>query len=413
MRSLTEEQPIPAGGNATPSAGRSRLDSIDILRGLIMVIMALDHTRGYFNNSQVDPVDLDKTDAALFLTRWITHYCAPTFVFLAGTGAYLAGSRMTRKELSWFLLSRGLWLILVDLTLVHYGWTFDFSFAQQLPNGRTIYVIGGGIVWAIGSAMVILSALCFLPTAAVTAIGVAIGAFHNLFDAKLIENMGLFTHWGYLHSGERVQFTDRIFFFSPYGLLPWTGVMACGYGLGALMLLPRAVRRPRLIVLGLTLILLFIGLRYTNFYGDKAFAAQANTPGPWSIRNEPGTGEPSWLFTLLSFMNCQKYPPSLLFTLMTLGPGILLLGIWDRPPGPVGRFFVTYGRVPLFYYVLHIFLIHSLHDLAGNIMRTDNYRCSLLQVYALWIGVVLTLYWPCYWFAGVKSRNKSAWLSYL
>jgi uncharacterized membrane protein len=380
---------------------------------MIMVIMALDHTRGYFNNSDLNPVDLDKTDAALFLTRWITHYCAPTFVFLAGMGAYLAGSRMTRKELSWFLLSRGMWLIFIDLTIVHFGWTFDISFAQQLPDGRTIYMVWGGIVWAIGSAMVILSALCFLPTFAVTAIGVAIVALHNLFDARLIADMGLFTHWGYLHSGERVQFTDRISFVSGYGLLPWTGVMACGYGLGALMLLPREVRRPRLIALGLTLILLFVGLRYTNLYGDKAFAAEANTPGPWSMRHEPGTSNSSSLFTLFSFLNCQKYPPSLLFTLMTLGPGILLLGLWDHVTGPIGRFFVTFGRVPLFYYILHIYLIHGLHDLLGVWKHTDNYRCSLPEVYALWIGVVLTLYGPCRWFAGVKSRHKSAWLSYL
>ncbi len=416
---------------------RSRLDNIDLLRGLIMVIMALDHTRGYFSNAGViNPVDLDKTNAFLFLTRWITHYCAPNFVFLAGTGAYLAGSRgMSRPALSWFLFSRGLWLVILDLTLVHFGWDFTFDFRHPY-QGQLIWFINGGIIWNIGFDMVILSVLCFLPTSAVAALGVAIVAFHNLFDNisvahvhNLFENTlaadvgWLGSIWGFSHSGEPWKPFPDVSFQSPYGLLPCLGIMCCGYGLGALMTLPREIRRPQLIALGVTLILLFIGLRYSNLYGDK-LSQVANVPGPWSYRNVPGTDQFSWTYTILSFLNCQKYPASLLYTLMTVGPGVLFLGLLDTEAGPLGRFFIIFGRVPLFYYLLHIPLIHGLAEL-WSIYRygKENWQMNvhpegwgfdLPIVYAIWIGVILILYPLCYVFAGVKSRHRNvAWLSYL
>jgi uncharacterized membrane protein len=414
------------------SAGtRTRLDSVDLLRGLVMVIMALDHVRDYFSNSLIDPVNLQKTDAALFLTRWITHYCAPTFVFLAGTGALLFGARgRTKRELAWFLFSRGLWLVFLDVTVVRLGWSFNFEYAREF---------GGGIIWAIGWAMVILSGLVFLPLSAVTTIGVALVAFHNLLDSThaadfhLPEGLWLILHQpgGFLLIPEMTLgsvHVPAIHFGTGYSLLPWLGVMAAGYGLGALLLLERSERRKQLLGLGLTLIVLFIGLRWLNLYGDAASrdprGLGAAGPGPWSPQQ-------NWLFTLFSFVNCQKYPPSLLYILMTLGPAITALAIFDREAGPLGRFFITFGRVPLFYYVLHIPLIHGLvvlndkirfgwspylHSAPWTLERQqapETYGYGLPMVYLIWIGVVLLLYLPCRWFADVKRRHRAAWLSYL
>ncbi len=401
---VTVDQTAPraaAKGLSTPP----RLDSIDLLRGLVMVSMALDHVRDYFTDARFDITDPGQTTAALFFTRWVTHFCAPVFVFLAGTGAFLSGARGKGKlELAWFLLSRGLWLVVLELTVVRLGWTFNVDYHQ----------FGGAVIWAIGWSMVVLAGLVFLPTTVVTIVGVTMIAAHNLFDGVRPEDLGSFGWiWSILHVGRVLEPFPRVYFAVAYPLVPWIGVMAAGYGFGTILLDEGGRRRRRLFVLGAALTLAFIGLRALHVYGD---------PRTWSRQSDG-------LRTLFSFLNCSKYPPSLLFLLMTLGPAIAALALFDRPPGPVGRFFVTFGRVPLFYYLLHIPLIHA--ALVGfDYVRygrspflseafyavdprtlPEGYGYSLPVVYLVWLGVVLLLYPVCRWFVDVKRRRREAWLS--
>jgi uncharacterized membrane protein len=385
---------------------RPRLDSIDFVRGLVMVIMALDHVRDYFHLDArlFDPTDLTRTTPLLFFTRWITHFCAPTFVFLAGTGAYLWASRgRSRAELSRFLVSRGLWLVVVELTLVTVGWTFNFTWS----------FVGLQVIWVIGWSMVVLAALAWLPVRVVGAIGVVMIAGHNLLDGIHVRPLTVAgrlspdaTVWDWAWSLLHVQNLPVL-----YPLIPWVGVMAAGYAFGALVQRPAAERRRLLLRLGLAVTAAFVVLRWLNVYGD---------PAPWSVQRDP-------VYTVLSFLNTSKYPPSLLYLLMTLGPSITLLALADRASGPVVRFFVVYGRVPFFYYILHIYLIHALTLAAAAVTGQapvsallngfwafpQNFGFSLVVVYALWIGVVLALYPLCRWFAGLKASRKDAWLSYV
>jgi uncharacterized membrane protein len=381
-----------------------RLDSVDRLRGLVMVLMALDHVRGYFT-TLADPTDLAHTTAAFFLTRWISHLCAPTFIFLAGTGAYLARRQgKTRAELAWFLLTRGLWLIVLELTLVKFAWTFR----QDIHN------YNAGVLWAIGWSMVVLAGLVFLPTWIVTAFGLLMIAGHNLLDPVNPAALGpLSDFWEILHRKEMHRaeplafFSGAIKFDTQYPLIPWVGVMAAGYGFGALLQWPTAVRRKVLLGLGTVLCVGFVLLRASNVYGD---------PDPWF---EQG----SRLFTVLSFLNCHKYPPSLLYLLMTLGPALLLLAWLEQAPHLPGRPLLVFGRVPMFFYLVHIPLIHALAK-GDALVRygpgifnaeslPDNYGYSLPAVYSIWLGVLLALYPVCRWFGGLKRRSRVAWLSYL
>jgi uncharacterized membrane protein len=454
MRGLTDEQkgalaPSPA---APTAAGRNRLDSIDLLRGLVMVIMALDHVRDYFSSANfvvpIDPVDVSKTTVALFFTRWITHFCAPTFVFLAGAGAFLYGARgRSKRALSWFLVTRGLWLVLLEVTWVRFGWNFHLNYQREL---------GGGVIWAIGWSMVAMSVLVYLPTSAVAVIGLSVVAFHNLFDSKTAADTGLPPWlWHLFHaSGPRFAVTDPlpgwissllqkadvwkwfdgVQFGSGYGLGPWLGVMASGYAFGAFFLLEPKERFRQLLGLGVALMLLFVALRANNLYGDpptiesvpgKARVIHPEAPGPWS-------NQATRAATVLSFLNCQKYPPSLLFLLMTLGPGITALALFEYARGPLARFFIVFGRVPLFYYLLHIPLIHGLmvgidywrygwSPFRENAPWTigevkdfpPGYGYSLPVVYLVWLGVVLFLFPLCWWYGGIKRRYRWTWLSYL
>jgi uncharacterized membrane protein len=400
---------------AVPAPRSERLESIDLLRGLVMVIMALDHVRDFFSNRIMDdPTDLKTTTAAIFLTRWITHYCAPTFIFLAGTGAFLSGTRgKSKQDLSWFLFTRGLWLVFIELTIVRASWWFNWS----------IWDHGPGVFWAIGWSMVVLSALVFLPVSAVTTFGVVMIAFHNLLDGRTASQLRMpEIIWIVLHSpgGAPVapELLPELRLGTGYCLIPWMGVMAAGYGLGSMFLLERGSRRRELLGLGAMLTIAFIVLRYANVYGD---------PRPWS--DQPREG-----FTILSFLNCTKYPASLSYLLMTLGPAIFLLGVFDRPLGAWAKPIITFGRVPLFYYLLHIPLIH------GGVVLLDylrygqspqafngpwavtpktaeelpGYGVDLWVVYLTWIAVVVILYFPCRWFAEYKRRHRDwTWLSYL
>jgi uncharacterized membrane protein len=413
--------------SATNTMSNSRLDAIDLLRGSVMVLMALDHTRAFFSNPGFDPLDLSKTSAALFLTRWVTHFCAPVFVFLAGTGAFLAAYRggKTKPQLAWFLLSRGVWLLVLEFTLVHLGWAFSLDYRFLL----------GQVIWAIGWSMILLAGLVFLPTWVVGLLGVLIIAGHNAFDPIQAEKFGLYRSlWVALVSGGKLDFQSGLklastafpilhssisltqpgFLIVAYPILPWLGVMAAGYAFGTIWLVDPGRRQRWLVFLGTSLIVLFITLRAFNKYGD---------PNHWSPQR---TGE----FTVLSFLNCTKYPPSLLFVLMTLGPAILTLAWFDRSTVPLGRQLTVFGRVPLFYYLLHVPTIHLAaivfagfrHGTSGFLYQHPLFRHSdaipkdygydLPVVYVVWIGVVVSLYPACKWFAGVKSRRRSAWLSY-
>jgi len=377
-----------------------------------MVIMALDHVRDFFSNAQsFDPTDLTKTNAALFLTRWITHFCAPVFVFLAGTGAFLSKSRgRTTHDLAFFLLSRGLWLVVLDLFVVHtFGWWFNFDY----------HLLYGDVLWALGWSMVAMAGLVFLPTWSIAAVGLAMVIVHNLFDAVSADSLGSFRWlWAILHSGDTLEPLPGVHFIPGYPLLPWIGVMATGYGFGTLFLRPRDERRRWLLRLGAGLSLAFVAIRASNLYGD---------PHAW-------TQQKTSLFTFFSFMSCEKYPPSLLYLLMTLGPAIITLALFERMSNPLSRFFVILGRVPLFYYLLHLAVIHALAvvfaaarygqvdwmfrnpplPIASSVLQfPESYGYGLVTVYAIWAGVVFSLYPACRWFANVKARRREAWLSYL
>ena len=386
-----------AASVSTISADRQRLDSIDLLRGLVMVLMALDHVREYFTEARFDPLDLTQTSAALFATRWITHFCAPAFILLAGTSAYLVSKRRTRAGLSRFLLTRGLWLVFLELTVVIFAWSFDLSYKGGLDLA---------VIWAIGWSMISLAALVYLPVSAVGAIGILMILGHNALDGIKPEALGAWAPvWSVLHVQGPIPYG-----FVVYPLVPWIGVMAAGYALGTVYDLPDARRRRILSWLGLATIAGFLALRALNVYGD---------PQPWSAQS-------SALFSVLSFMNLAKYPPSLLFLLATLGPALLALAWFEHARGAAARFFVTIGRVPLFFYVIHIALAHLLAGLAALILGygpevltnrpwvlSPGWGFGLPVVYVMWAIVVLALYPACRWFAAIKQRRRDWWLSYL
>ncbi len=386
---------------AASAPGRRRVDSVDVLRGLVMIVMALDHARDFFSNARFDPLDLARTTPALYFTRWITHFCAPVFVFLAGTGARLSLSRgRSPRTLSHFLWTRGLWLVVVEVTLVSFGWSFD-------PGFHTIVL---QVIWAIGWSMVFLALLVRLPAAAIGAIGVAVIAGHNLLDPIRPQRFGAFAWlWNVLHVSSWTPIADPggHAFMLVYPLIPWIGVMAAGYAFGELYAWDAARRRRYLLWLGTGLTLLFVALRWSNVYGD---------PRPWAPQRTA-------LLTAMDFLNCEKYPPSLLYLLMTLGPSIALLAFLERRPGPVASKVVVYGRVPFFYYVIHIPLVHAMAlatialvfgPLAlSTAIPPSGAGFGLPVVYLEWAAAVAILYLPCRWFARLKARRRDAWLSYV
>ncbi len=369
-------------------AARPRLDSIDVLRGIVMVVMALDHVRDYFSGAPFDPTDLSQTTPAYFLTRFATHFCAPVFVFLAGTGAYLGGTRgKTTKELSLFLLTRGLWLVLLELTVIRVAWRFGFDVQR----------FGAGVIWAIGWSMVALAGLVFLPRRVVLAFGLVMIAGHNAFDrVQGFESPFLDSLWTILHHRGLAGVAGVTSIGVLYPLVPWIGVLAAGYGFGELFSGTPEERRRRVRRLGFACCAAFVALRALDVYGDSA---------PWSVQENA-------LFTVFSFVNCTKYPPSLDYLLMTLGPALVLLSWLPDEARGVARVFAVYGRVPLFYYVLHLYLIHALALLAGNGGLGDG-GFGLPVVYAVWLLVVVSLYVPCARWGELKRTRRSAWLSYL
>ncbi|MEP7380720.1 MAG: heparan-alpha-glucosaminide N-acetyltransferase domain-containing protein [Gemmatimonadota bacterium] len=396
-----------ATATASVSSHR-RIESIDIVRGVIMILMALDHTRDYFGNAAVNPTDPATTTAWLFFTRWVTHICAPGFFLLTGVGASLTLHRMSKGELSRFLFTRGVWLLVLEIVIVRcFGWQFNFDYRLLLLN----------VLWGLGFAMIFLSALVHLRDWAVTTIGVVMIASHNLFDGVQATAFGTFAPvWNILHAPGVILGTPRHTVFTAYALIPWVGVTAAGYGLGAVYRWEDERRNRFLLRLGLALVAGFLLLRTVNGYGD---------PSPWSQQASP-------LFSALSYINTTKYPPSLLFLLMTLGPIVLLLRAleggtpaWLRPAH-------VFGKVPLFYYLLHVPLIHltavlvcfarygDVHWMFQSnnlgqypVTQPPGWPLGLPWVYLIWAGVVVTLYPLCRWFASVKRRRTDWWLGYL
>src|SRR6476646_2407743 len=387
-----EVPPISSAGRvAVETGGQARIVSIDILRGLVMAIMALDHTRDFFGTSGFNPRDV--MEPALFLTRWVTHFCAPTFIFLAGLSAFLYGRGRSTEELSRFLLIRGLWLILLDLTLIKFGWRFDLD-----P-----YRLGAGVIVVIGASMVALAALIWLPRWAIAGVSFIMLGGHNLLDGVRAEQLGEGSWaWHVLHEPGLVPLGDGANLYVLYPLMPWIGVMAVGYLLGPVMQLDGAARQRVLFRLGAAVTLGFIVLRATNLDGD---------PAPWIAQE-------TWLSTLLSFLNCEKYPPSLLYLMMTLGPALMLLACFEHARGAFARLLATFGQVPFFYYVVHLYLIHALavattFAMTGVLTRTPAIGLSLPGVYVVWFLALVLLYPIGRWFAVLKESGRGWWWSYL
>jgi uncharacterized membrane protein len=395
----------------TPSA--TRIAAIDLIRGAVMLVMAIDHVRVYSGLPAGGPTP------GIFFTRWVTHFCAPAFVFLAGTSAFFYGRR--HDDLTKFLVTRGAWLVLLELTVLRLAWTFNFDFAHYEM---------AGVIWAIGWCMILLAGLVRLPLRAVAVVGLVIVAGHNLMDPHLralLSSLGqgpAAALWKIFYLG----FFGGPIRFGPdgpnlivlYSLIPWVGVMALGYAFGAVFLLEPARRNRICLGVGLGAVALFLLLRGFNLYGD---------PRPWTGAARSGNGQV--MPPILMFLNTNKYPASLLFLLMTLGPTLALIPVLDRARGAVASVVSVFGRVPFFYYVLHIPLIHALalivsvvrsgsvspwlftnHPM-GNPPPPDGYVWSLPMLYLVWAVAMLILYLPCRWFAGVKSRRKDPWLSYL
>ena len=394
--------PPPA---SVPAPARPRLDSVDVVRGVVMIVMALDHARDYFSNVHANffsAAEIVKLPASIFFTRWVTHFCAPVFVFLAGTGAWFGGRRRSTRELSWFLVTRGLWLVVLELTVVHFAWTFDVRINQAFVQ----------VIWVIGVSMVVLAALVFLPTWVVGGFGVAMIAAHNAFDGVKPEALGSSAAlWEVFHVPGVVNSIPGWSVFVAYPLIPWIGVMAAGYAFGALYDLAPERRVKTLRRLGIAGLAVFAVLRLSNLYGD---------PLPWTFQPQHG------IHTVMSFLNCEKYPPSLLFLLMTLAPAILALSFLDgRTASGLLKPVVVYGRVPLFYYVLHLLLLHAaagayaLGKYGSKALQIDplalpaDYGVSLPAVYAIWLGAVAALYPACAWYARLKARSRNPLFSYL
>jgi uncharacterized membrane protein len=400
-------KPAPAGQSPIP-VNPSRIHSIDFLRGLAMVIMALDHVRDYFHADLHlhGPMDMQTTTPALFFTRWITHFCAPTFVFLSGISAFKAGEHgRSRPQLSLFLLSRGLWLIFLEITLVTFGWTFDIHYRMLVLQ----------VIWAIGVSMIVLAGLVYLPRTAILATGILLVAGHNLLDPVHVTAPPLNYVWSALHEFAILRISREFTVFLVYPVLPWVGLMALGYCTGILYRkdFREDLRRKILVALGTSCIVLFLVLRFLSAYGDGQTFEEY----------------PAFSHSVYDFLNTTKYPPSLHFLLMTIGPVLLLLAFTENFRNKVATVLVTIGRVPLFYYVLHLYLIHALAVTTALISGYSwrefgfgpgigsfpaGYGFDLGTVYVFWLLVLLLLYPLCKRFARYKALHKNnRFLSYL
>jgi len=403
--------PAPLGVN--PGL-QSRVGSIDLIRGAAMILMAIDHVRVYSGVPPGGPTP------AVFFTRWITHFCAPAFIFLAGTSIFLY--RRKHSEVSRYLLIRGAWLIFLEFTFLRLAWTLNFDFQHYEM---------AGVIWVIGCCMILMAGLVKLPVPAVGALGLLIIAAHNLMDSHMgkllagLDQNRLSGFWKILYVGffaGPVRFgTDGPNLIVLYSIVPWIGVMAAGYAFGQILTLEPARRKRLCFAIGLSAVALFLVLRGFNLYGD---------PRPWHVA-APSQNGASTMPSLLSFLNTTKYPASLSFLLMTLGPIITLIPILEGLSGALARAVMLFGRVPFFFYMLHIPLIHALslvvskirlgfvspwlfanHPM-GNPAPPEGYAWSLPLLYLIWGITIVLLYFACRWFAGLKAKKDDWWLQYL
>ncbi|KJD34675.1 membrane protein [Tamlana nanhaiensis] len=387
----------------------TRIESIDILRGVVMVIMALDHVRAYFHYGSFfsNPTDLETTTPILFFTRFITHYCAPVFIFLAGTSAFLYGSKKTRSQLFKFLITRGVWLIILSVVINNFLWQFDITYSFIILQ----------VIWAIGLCMILLSVIIFLPIKYILIIGAVLVAGHNTLDGITMQgNSFKAIVWYILHQQQFIQIGNTLFAFF-YPIIPWFGLICLGYCFGILYKkdFNKSIRKKYLLILGIGATVAFFIIRGLNIYGDLV---------PWETQDTMAK-------TIMSFFKVSKYPPSLCFLLITLGPALLFLYAIESVKNKTTNFFLVFGRVPLFYYFSHIFLIHVLAIIGilifgGNwqhmILNSDvflnakliNYGYSLFVVYLVWIAIIILLYFPSKMYMKYKTQNKEKWwLSYL
>jgi uncharacterized membrane protein len=390
-----------------------RLDSIDALRGLVMIVMALDHVRDFLHRAAMSssPTDLAVTTPVLFMTRWVTHFCAPVFMLTAGLGAFFywqAGR--TRRQLSGFLVSRGAWLLVLELTVMQLAYNFDVG------GGYPVFLL---VLWVLGACMILLAALVWLPAPALLALSLAAIVLHHLADGISARSLGsLAPVWNLLHQVGAFPFAGRIFI-AAYPVVPWVAVMALGFCLGPMLTARDRRQSRRLIAIGATTTLAFVIVRAINLYGD---------PAPWSP-------QASSLTTTMSFLNTTKYPPSLAFLLMTLGPALMLLGVFDRLSFSRRNPLIVFGRVPLFYFVAHFYAAHAAAVLLALVTYgaaawsfmfqpvpsmggpaaafPPGFGYDLWVTYVAWIVIVAALYPPCAWFARYKEHNRAWWISYV
>lgn len=385
-----------------------RINSIDLLRGLVMIIMAIDHSRDFLHFAawSDNPLNLATTTPLLFFTRWITHFCAPVFVFLSGSSIYFQSLRKTKKELSLFLLKRGLWLIFVEVAIINLAFSFDFSYS----------IIGLQVIWAIGICMIILAAVIWMPFPVILATGLLIVLAHNSLDFYEATHKGNYDFlYSLLHYSGTYAIDQTHSLLILYPFLPWTGLMIIGYCFGKLFMQHEgAARKQMLLRLGMVLLAAFIALRAVNIYGN---------PEKWGLQKNA-------VYTVLSFIDVHKYPPSLLYMLLTISVGVLFLALAEGATNRLSKIITIYGRVPFLYYVLHFFLLHAIaavlffatghsaadmknisSDLPVYVLPGKGY--SLLVVYAVWLFTVIMLYPVCKWFSNYKQTHRQWWLSYL
>jgi uncharacterized membrane protein len=399
----------PAATLPTQAGSVTRIESIDMLRGIVIILMTLDHVRDYFHGDAFlfNPTNLEQTSPAIFATRWITHFCAPVFIFLAGTSAFLVGQRKGQEALASFLLKRGVWLVFIEFTVMNLAWFFNPTFSLLV-----FQVIG-----ALGVGMILLAFIIRLPHRVILASAIIVLAGHNLLDRIHVGGDGaLAILWSFLHEYHGFKLGDFTLLLG-YSILPWTAVMMLGYAFGKLYSAeyPAAKRKRVLINSGLGMIVAFFLIRFTNLYGD---------PVPWKMQD-------SLAFTIMSFMNVAKYPPSLLYVLITLGPALIFLAVIESKTLPLSKYILALGRAPMLYYILHVYFIHILavfaalitgykfSDMVFNTWVTDSpnlkgYGFGLPVVYVLWFFVVLCLLPACYAYDKYKRAHKEKWwLSYL
>lgn len=393
------DEATTATDTAAPGT-RNRISSVDILRGIVMMIMAIDHVRHFWSVTPFRPEDLTQTTGELFFTRWITHFCAPVFVFLSGVSIFFQSRRMPQKQLSSFLWKRGLWLILLQVIVLSFFLQFSFN------------MIILEVIWVLGLSMILMALIIKLPKKIIAVLAILIIFLHNTIPGFAVTSVGGLLLSVLHNTPAALPIAGGPVILVSYSVFPWVGVMAAGYVMGTFFDLPVATRNRRFRIAGIAMILLFLVLRFIDVYGD---------PAKWSVQDRGG------FFTFLSFLNLSKYPPSLLFLLMTIGPACLILPSLDKASGKLADIAKVYGQVPFFFYLLHIPLIVLgsiiwAYFSFGQVLNLGfitpeqypvGYEPSVARTYLVWLCYLILLYFPCKWYGKYKRTHDQWWLSYV